>query len=204
MNDDAAQARRFHQNGDLASAEPYYMRAMEAHPNDPQIRHDYAVLLMQSRREDHAIPLLRSVLHDSPERSDTATVLALCLRATGNLDQGIVAANRAVSLDARNALAWLIKGTLELKSGMAAESEASLRRCLAIAPRLGEAWHYLGEVLQAQHRWQEASHAYRNAMMDQPAEVMNVAICAELSGQLEVAREGYRHMCRLRPERSDC
>jgi len=203
MNE-ALQARQYHQKGDLASAAAYYVRAIQDRPEDPQIRHDYAVLLMQTRREADAIPVFRSVLDDSPARPDTVTALALCLRATGNIENGTEIANRAVALDSLNPVAWLVKGSLELQSGAATAAEVSLRRCLAIAPRLGEGWHYLGEALQAQYRWQEAAHAYRQAMAEQPTEVMNVAICAELSGQLDIARDGYLRMCHLMPERSDC
>lgn len=203
MND-AGRARELHQCGELATAAPHYLRAIASRPDDLQLRHDYAVLLMQSRREAEAVPVLDHVLERSPARADTATVLALCLRAAGDLGRAREAATRAIMLDHRNPLPLLIKGSIELAAGGATEAETALRRCLEIAPRLTEAWHYLGESLQAQRRWAEAIQAYRRILVEQPTEVMNIAICAELAGDLETARDGYRRMCALRPERSDC
>jgi len=49
----------------------------------------------------------------------------------------------------------------------------------------------------------EATHAYRNAMRAQPTEIVNIAICAELAGDLVAARAGYIQMCQLSPRRSD-
>ncbi|WP_368561722.1 tetratricopeptide repeat protein [Pseudoxanthomonas sp. UTMC 1351] len=202
--DDAEQARSFHQRGDFVAAARHYLIAIDAAPDDLQIRHDYAVLLMQCRREADALPMLESILTASPSRPNTTTVLALCLRAMRDIDRGLKISYRATKLSPGNPLTWLARGSLEMACGDAAAAETSLRRCLSMAPAFGEAWHYLGESLQAQGRWREAAQAYRNAMIEQPSDVMNVAICAELSGQMDIARQGYERMHHLHPERGDC
>src|SRR5690606_40554768 len=52
--------------------------------------------------------------------------------------------------------------------------------------------------------WDGAAQAYRQAMRSQPGEVMNIGICAEQAGHWEQARQAYRSMCGLYPERRDC
>ena len=201
--DDAARARQLHLGGRLVEAVEWYARAALQQPDHVQLKHDYAVALMQLGRESDAAVLFESVLSDSPARADSAMALALCLRAIGDLLPAREAAAQAANLAPDDPHAWLVLGSLQVGIGAVRDGEQSLRRCLQLAPAFAEASHYLGEALQLQERWVEAAHAYRNAMQAQPTEVMNVAICAERAGDLVAARAGYIQMCQLRPGRSD-
>lgn len=202
--DDAARARRLHQQGDLAGAERAYLAALDAAPGDDRLRHDYGLLLMQTRREAEAATVLGQVTARSPDQQESWTILALCLRACGDLPAALEAAATATAAPAEDPAAWLIRGSIEVMTGDHIAAERSLRRCLALTPDDAEAWHYLGESLQGQQQWREAMQAYARAMAAQPTEIFNVGICAERAGLHQVALQAYQQMCTLRPERADC
>lgn len=198
------EARSLHARGDMEAAGRKYVLALSKTPDDMRLKHDYAVLLMQMRREWQAVELLEEVLGTVPEQPESATVLSLCLRSLGRVDRGLEVASLATEVNPRDSIAWLLRGSMEVMGGSFRAGEYSLRQCLTLEPGQAEAWHYLGEALQGQRRWIEAAEAYRRAMPAQPAEAFNIAICAEQAGQYNVAREGYSRMCALRPDRADC
>lgn len=193
-----------HRQGDAGGARIHYMRALGCAPHDAALRHDYAVLLMQDGCEVEAIAHFRQVLDAMPGRLDTHLALALCLRACERVAEAMPHARTVAQSAPTDPLGWLVYGSLLQRAGDPTGAEAALRRCLALAPDAAEAWHYLGECLQAQRRWTEAAEAYRRAMREQPVEIINVAACAEHAGDLEAAREGYLQAVALLPGRADC
>lgn len=201
--DDAAQARRLHASGDVRGASAHYRRALAAKPGDPALRRDFAALLLQAGRSAEAVPLLRQAVASSADDVRAATMLALALRGLGDIAGGRDAAARALASDPRDPLALLAAGSLAVMAGEARLAEPWLRASVAAEPRLFEAWHWLGEALQAQHRWQAAAAAYRQAMAGHPGEAMNLGICAERAGDLAAAREAYLRAHAAAPARAD-
>ncbi|GGK12480.1 O-linked N-acetylglucosamine transferase, SPINDLY family protein [Luteimonas terricola] len=201
--DEAGAARRLHQAGDLDGAERHYMRALAAAPGDQPLRRDLAALLLQRARPREAIPLLREVLSAGARDAQAATMLAFALRGLGDVAAARDAASTALAIEPRDPLALLAAGSLAVIAGDATSAEPWLRAAVAIEPRLFEAWHYLGEALQARCRWQEATAAYRQAMAGHPGEAMNVGICAERAGDLTVARDAYLQAHAAAPGRAD-
>ncbi|KAF1700966.1 tetratricopeptide repeat protein [Pseudoxanthomonas suwonensis] len=198
-----AQARQWHRQGDLARAIEAYRIALRASPEDVAAWHDYAVALLQAGRAGEAAGALQEALRIAPGHPDLLLAMAQARQRAGQHAGALESAIAAADAAPDNPLAWLLRGRLEALAGAGA-AEASLRRAVALEPRLDEAWHYLGEVLQRQGRWDEAAQAYRQAMRSQPGEVMNIGICAEQAGHWEQARQAYRSMCGLYPERRDC
>lgn len=200
----ATRARERHAAGDAVGAEALYLQALERDPGDLRLRHDHAVLLMQTGRPKEAAMQLEQVLVDAPQSADSATVLALCLRDAGRFERGREVADLATRLAPRDAVAWLLVGSLAVLAGDPVHAEPALRRALALEPNLAEAWHYLGQALQAQQRWADAAFAYQHSRVAQPGDVFNIALCAERAGQWDHARAGYQETCRLYPQRVDC
>src|SRR5690606_38435064 len=122
----------------------------------------------------------------APGHPDLLLVLAQARQRAGQPAEALASAAAATAAAPANPLGWLLRGRLEALSGADA-AEASLRRAVALAPGLDEAWHYLGEVLQRQGRWDEAAQAYARAMRSQLGEIMNIGLCAERAGRLEQA-----------------
>lgn len=198
-----AQARHWHRQGDLARAIAAYRRALEADPHDASAWHDCAVALLQAGRPDQAAATAEQGLRLAPGHPDLLLVLAQARQRAGQPAEALASAAAATAAAPANPLGWLLRGRLEALSGADA-AEASLRRAVALAPGLDEAWHYLGEVLQRQGHWDEAAQAYARAMRSQPGEIMNIGLCAERAGRLEQARQAYARMCALYPRRRDC
>lgn len=202
MNE-AAEARRLHLAGDVDGALRQYQRALAAAPDDPGLRRDFAALLLQAGRTAEAVPLLRSLLAADAGGTQAATMLALALRSLGDIAGGREAAARALAIDPRDPLALLAAGSLAVMAGEARAAESWLHAAVTTEPGLFEAWHWLGEALQAQERWRDAAAAYRRAMAAHPGEAMNVAICAERAGDLQGARAAYLQAHTAMPARAD-
>lgn len=201
--DEAAQARRLHASGDVQGARAHYARALASRPDDPALQRDFAALLLQTGRATEALPLLRQAAAHGAGDSRAATMLALALRGLGDIAGGRDAAARALALAPSDPLALLAAGSLAVMAGQAGPAEAWLRTCVAAEPHLFEAWHWLGESLQAQRRWKEAADAYGRAMAGHSGEALNVGICAERAGDLAAAREAYLRAHAAAPARAD-
>jgi protein O-GlcNAc transferase len=186
----AEQARRAHAAGDLATAAAHYERARAAAPGDASLMFDHAVLLMHTARLQDAARLLREVRQKRPDDLQALLALTVCLRAEGAIEESLQVAEEATARLPHDAMAWMLKGSIEVRAGLYPHAETSLQRALSLAPRFGEAWHFLGESLHYQQRWQEAIHAYRMAS-------------AEQAGDLELARSSYQQASGMFPDRAD-
>ncbi|MGY0505478.1 O-linked N-acetylglucosamine transferase, SPINDLY family protein [Luteimonas sp. e5] len=201
--DDSHHARERHLAGDIVGAEHCYQSALQHQPHDWLLRHDYAVLLLQTGRPAPAIPLLEAIPPGAECYPQAILALTHCQRATGRLDAGVRSAHLAVEALPQQPASWLLLGSLLSMSGQHVQAEKALRRALDLAPGLAEAWHYLGESLQACKRYVEAASAYRQAAKTHPGEWLNIGICAELQGDLETARTCFIEMDRHFPDRMD-
>lgn len=200
---DAERARHLHAAGDIVTAGTLYERALAADPADAALKHDYAILLLQTGRMREAADRLREARHLAPDAPRLLLALAACLRASDALDEALQVADEAVMRLPRDPVAWMLKGSIGVRAGHYRQAEADLRKSLSLGPGFGEAWHYLGESLHRQQRWTEALHAYRMAAAEQPGEVYNIAMCAEQSGELALARASYLQACNIYPDRPD-
>lgn len=195
---DRDRARSLHRAGDLEAAASCYARALAQAPDDWMLRYDYAVLLMQAGAPADAVAVLDAI-PAGMRRGEASLLLAVCLRGLGQVDAGLDAAREASDQLPGDAFAWMVRGSLEVGAGRYAEAEASLRRCLSLAPGFAEAWHYLGEAFHRQQRWHEAIDAYRMAAREKPEELFNVAMCAERGGDTGLALAAYRQMAEAYP-----
>lgn len=196
-------ARELHAAGRLREAAPLYRSALGACPDDRSLRRDFAALLMQSRQEAEAIRLLDEPSVTGNADADTLLILALCLRATRQFDRAELVARRVADRYPQSPMGWLLLGSAQVLQGQASAAEHALRRCLSLDRSLPEAWHYLGESLQAQERWSEAIPAFEAAARFHPAEVFNIALCQERAGLLELSEENYRKASLVMPGRAD-
>lgn len=186
----------------LRNMEIAYLTAIEANPFDAALMHDYAKLLIHTRREAEAITWLERALTHHPS-IDGKIALLVCLRACGKVIRGQEIAAELVAQAPSHPLVWLLKGSLDVVTGAHKTAELALRQCISLSPSLSEAWHYLGETLQAQQRWHEAIHAYLHASGEQPTEIFNIAMCYERSGQWMKALSGYLLMHQMDSVRID-
>ena len=102
-------------------------------------------------------------------------------RTTDGIIRATEAFKQAIALDSNYALAWTgLADSYVLSTpgeydvpGINPDSiltlaEVSARRAIALAPRLGEAYSSLGEVLEARYRWPEATKAFEQGIRLSP------------------------------------
>lgn len=196
-------ARELHRQGRLAEAIAAYRAAVQRQPADPRLRHDYGLALMQSGHFQEAADQFRLVLAGHSQARESRLLLALCLRARGAHQAALEQARQLPAHGPHAAVIDLVIGSCQVALGAAAAGEPALRRTLALEPRNAEAWHWLGQALQAQGRWPEAAHAYRQALPGNPDELANLALCAEHAGDPAQALAAWQQMCRRHPRRAD-
>ncbi len=196
-------ARELHASGQLDAAKRAYQDALRSSPDDIGLRRDFAVLLMQSGSEAEAASLLDQSEVLAVADADLLSILALCLRATGQYQRALDVSRETTTRDPRNALGWMLLGSLMVSTGSAASAQEPLQRALALEPHFGEAWHYLGESLQALRQWDRAIYAYHRASTQHPTEIINIALCQYLSGRMDMALRDFGAAHRMLPERTD-
>lgn len=201
--DERDRAYALHQAGDLAAADAAYRSARATHPGDIELAHFHAVLLMQGRRIAEAADGFADVLARAPGRPESLLALALCCRDLGDPRRGLPAAEAAVRQLPRDPMAWMLLGCLQALRGDPVAAETACRRAVALAPGMHEAWHHLGEALQAQQRWREAAEAYARALPGHSGEHFNLGLCEEMQGQLDRALTHYLAAVRALPGRAD-
>ncbi|RMH88606.1 tetratricopeptide repeat protein [Lysobacter pythonis] len=201
--DKATHARQLHQAGKLGQAVTFYRQALQKAPHDHQLMFDLGIALLQDGRPDDAGLLLAAIPPQADSHPEAMLALATVLRTQQQFSDGLHAAKAAAQLLPNHPLAWLMLGSLYVLNSQHAIAEPALRKALQLAPDFAEAWHYLGESLQAQRRYHEAATAYHRSAQAQPTDIINIGICAELSGDLPAARAYYLESNKLTPGRLD-
>ncbi|MNM45745.1 tetratricopeptide repeat protein [compost metagenome] len=198
MNE-AKRARQLHQTGHVAQAEVCYRNALTIDPQDPALKRDLGVLLMQSGRLSEALQQFEDIPQQHPAFTQSLVPRALCERDSGLRGQALTTLAEAIVATPHDPIGWMLHGSLLIGSHALDAAETSLRRCLQLAPQLVEARHFLGECLQRQGRYPEAIYEYQFAMRYKPQEALNIAQCAEQMGDMALARQYYEHAVRAMP-----
>ena len=175
-----------HRAGDLAGAEPGYLRLLARSPDDAEVLHLLTVLRLQQGRPAEALPLAERAAHGAAaEVALPWNTLGNCLAALGRPDDAIAACGEAVERDPALLVARRNLANLLNRQGRLPEAEEHLRQALALAPDDGATHNDLGSVLHAQGRGAEAEAAFRRALKlrpDLPQASFNLGICAREAG----------------------
>ena len=157
--DDALElAIAHHQRGDLDTAERVYTAILEHQPHRPDALNFMGMLQFQRGRHAQAHRFLKEASQRGPREPAVWNNLGNVLAALGKPQDAEKAFRRSLAL-VENAEALTNIARLQRRRREWARSEASCRRALAVAPRFGEAWHYLSLALLGQGRSEEAFDA---------------------------------------------
>ena len=107
--------------------------------------------------------------------------LALALRESGQVNEGLGAAEESVRLLPDYAGAWNLRGNLLLDNGRRDDAEASYRQALALRPDYPGAWFNLAQLMERGRRWDEARDAYDAAVRLRPGFAEALYARAELA-----------------------
>ncbi len=157
--DEALQAAiAHHRRGELDSAERIYAAILERQPHRADALNFMGMLQFQRGAHERAHGLLKEASLRGPREPAVWNNLGNVLAALGRVQDAEKAFRRSLAL-VDNAEALTNIARLQRRRREWGRSEASCRRALALAPRFGEAWHYLSLALLGQGRSQEAFEA---------------------------------------------
>ena len=147
-----------HRRGELDAAERIYDAVLKLQPPRPDALNFMGMLQFQRGDHERALRLLKDASQRGPREPAVWNNLGNVLSALGKLPEAEKAFRRSLAL-VDNAEALTNIARLQRRRKEWTRSEASCRRALALAPRFGEAWHYLSLALLGQGRSEEAFDA---------------------------------------------
>jgi predicted O-linked N-acetylglucosamine transferase (SPINDLY family) len=99
---DFAQARQFHQAGDLARATDMYREILRADPDQPQVWYLLGAACQTLGHLDEAVTSLREAIGRRPDHGPSHNHLGVVLGQQGSLDQAIACFEQALRLNPEN------------------------------------------------------------------------------------------------------
>ena len=157
-----------HRRGELDAAEALYAGLLRADPRRADALNFMGMLLVQRGQREHALELLKKASMIAPREPGVWNNLGNALLALGKLPEAEKAFRRSLAL-AESAEALTNIARIQRRRREWARSEASARRAIALAPKTGEAWHYLSLALLGLQRPEEAFEAAVQAELLLPA-----------------------------------
>lgn len=139
-------------SGDWPKAAALLLPAIEAHPDEQELR--LALARVYSGQKDWAksYPAYEAALTIGPESAALQAEAATVANAAGLLDRSIEHYSRAKQLDPKNALHPLYLGMVQIKAGKDTDAMVSLLTATVLNPELAPAWGVMGELeLRANH-----------------------------------------------------
>jgi predicted TPR repeat methyltransferase len=204
MTPDAAlqAAIAHHRAGELAAAERLYADVLRQAPRRADALNFMGMLQLQRGVPQRAHELLKQASMLAPKEPSVWNNLGNALMALDRLADADKAFRRSLAL-AESAEALTNIARVQRRRQDWARSEAACRRALALAPRTGEAWHYLSLALLGQNRAEEAFEAAVQAELLLPAqtrrrETYGRALAA--AGEKERAVAFYRDWLAKEPD----
>ncbi|MFA9459360.1 sulfotransferase [Thiohalorhabdus methylotrophus] len=140
----------FHQQGDLASAEACYQRALEADPASFNALHFFGMAKFQQGEPEAAEELIRQSIDLRPDSPLFRYNFGQFLENQNRLDEALWAYEYAFTLDPTMAAALNERGRILQQVDRGVEAEAAYRQVLEIEPDMAAAHTNLGVALWSQ------------------------------------------------------
>jgi FkbM family methyltransferase len=166
-------ARRRHQAGDLAGAEPLYLEALRREPANAQAWYLLGALRTAAGRPAEAAEALRAATAHDPRHAVAHNQLGVALAAQGLYAEASESFRRSLeagaglpgpsAAEARHNLGLALR-----ELGRPEEAGAEIAEALRLRPDFAEAHHSRGVVLAAQGKRDEAAACYREALRIKP------------------------------------
>jgi len=188
--------REFMGTGHLDRAEKEILRAVEAAPQNAEVRRLLCEMRrVQGRRED-AVLACRKAVDLAPARSDYMIALGdLLVQREDGVDEAIRAYRRAVEVDVTNPRPYIRLGSIYERQGRMQDAEAEYREALALNPNLVQANAGLGAVLFITGRLVEARRFLGRAIELRPRDLRShifLGLALNHDGQIDLALQELR------------
>jgi tetratricopeptide (TPR) repeat protein len=169
---------------------------------NPAQRLGEAFRLLQSGRGAEALAIARSASRDAPGSADALHLLALCRKATGDVEGALEAFGRALQLAPRDPNLLGNFANLLGRVGRPAEAIANYRRALEVAPTHADGWLNLGLTLLEAGDSAAAREALDRALALRPTHAASwqaLGSARRAAGDLSGAEAALREAVRLAP-----
>lgn len=150
---------------------------------------------------DAADAACRELLASAPGEHKGWVWLGMLAIARGQAAEGEPALRQAIAIWPNDPRYWNTLALALRMQGKAGEGEVAAKKALSLADS-SEYWGELGNCLFDQQRWQDASHAYQQALARSPSEAQlwtNFAAAEHSLGRLDAAQSAFEQSLRLAP-----
>lgn len=133
------QAVNAHKQGNLAAAEDGYKSVLAARPEEIEARYLLGALLVQSERDEEAIPHLEKYIRRHPSHGPALNALGSALAKTGQHENAISTLKRAVEATPGDVKVLMNLGRSAVVGGNPEEGVRAYKQALRLNPGLVEA-----------------------------------------------------------------
>ncbi|MDP4796382.1 MAG: tetratricopeptide repeat protein, partial [Rhodospirillales bacterium] len=137
----------------------------------------------QNGRYDDAEKLAISISQQFPRHNFSWKVLGMVFKKTGRISESLVASQKAVEINSKDAEARNNLGITLKELGRFEEAEANYKQAIALKFDYAEAHRNLGNTLKELGRIEEAIASYRQALELQPEHAATKHLLAALTGE---------------------
>ncbi len=184
---------------------------MMALPERPMfyMPHRLGYAFVRLGRYAEAVPLLRASLSPDPAEQDpryhedTQYHLGIALTRSGDLEGGVAAYEKALTLKPDDARVLNDLGVIEEQQGHLEQAKAHYEAALRAAPEFALAHSNLGNLLGWEGRHEDAVAHFRAALAAEPkqgAHAFNLGVHLAALGKPEEAMAAYRQAIAIAPE----
>ncbi|WP_459904643.1 tetratricopeptide repeat protein [Caballeronia sp. HLA56] len=184
-------------------AERYWLRAIDARPDDAGMRNNLANLFNELQRYREAETLYRNALEILPDYPVAHYNLANVLDRQGRADEAEEGYRRALALKPDFAEAHANLAALLARTNRLPEAEAEYRHAIDAQPAFAEARNNLGNVLRTLGKLGEARAQFEHVLAARPdwADAhLNFGNVLKDAGLVVDAEHAYRRAVGLRPD----
>ena len=154
----------------LDDAQAIYQAAIEAAPDDLDLRFEFARLLQKKKDYAGAIQQWRLLLARFPAMAKWHMNLGVVFSTSGNVSSALAEFDKAAGIEPTlRALAAYNSAHAWLNQGKTFEAERLFRRALELNPWMSKASNAQGAILVSQGKTAEARQAFRRALEADPA-----------------------------------
>lgn len=191
------------QQGDQRGARHLFEQALRVAPRNPHALHLLGLALIDERKTEKGLQLLRRAVECQPDYMEAINNLAIELARLGRHADARVYFDKALALNPDTAALHYNRALSLHHLGQEAAALQGIDTALALSPDNPEMLHDRGRVLAGLDRAVEALAAYDEALRlrpDFPAALCSRAEALLGSHQPEAALAAVRHALRLRPD----
>jgi protein O-GlcNAc transferase len=196
-------AKRHHQSGRLAEAEPLYQQYLAAHPNHADTLHYLGFLMYSTGRAEGGLDLIRRAIALEPDRAEYHCNLGLVLGHLHYHDEAMQAYRKALSLKENLPQAWFNMAISLHAKKKFDDTVAAYMKALELSPNYAEASLNLGSVFLEMGELDQAEAAFRHSIAskaDFPVGYYNLGRALVRLGNLDEAISSFRRALAQRPD----